>query len=152
MDASPDLVFRLANGAALLAWIALAASPASARWSPWVRRITGRVLPLAFAAVYVAMLLPHWPAAGGFGSIAEVQALFAVPGALAAGWIHYLAFDLFVGTWIAERSAALGLPHWQVVPLLVLTFLFGPAGLLGFVLLRALRRPASLRLAPGAPS
>jgi hypothetical protein len=90
------------------------------------------------------------PVDGGFGSVAEVQALFAQPGALVAGWLHYLAFDLFVGAWIAERGAALGLPHWQLVPILLLTFMFGPAGLLAFVLLRALRRPASLTLASGA--
>jgi hypothetical protein len=66
---------------------------------------------------------------------------------LAAGWLHYLAFDLFVGAWIAERAGALGIPHLLVLPLLLLTFLFGPAGLLAFALLRALwqrRHPAPL--------
>ena len=56
--------------------------------------------------------LGHW-GPGGFGSLAEVRQLFERPGLLAAGWLHYLAFDLFVGTWIARdaaqaRSAALG--------------------------------------------
>jgi hypothetical protein len=144
----PDTVFRLANTAALLAWIALILSPPRRRWTPWVWRIAGRALPLALSGLYVALLAVHWRGQGGFGSIAEVRALFDVPGALVAGWVHYLAFDLFVGAWIAQRAAALGLPHWQVLPVLVLTFLFGPAGLLAFVLLRAWRRPASLRLQP----
>ena len=64
----------------------------------------------------------------------------AVPALLTAGWLHYLAFDLFVGAWIAERAAALGLPHLVVLPLLALTFLFGPAGLLAFAVLSAFRR------------
>jgi hypothetical protein len=152
MESTPDLVFRLANGAALLGWIALLASPPSARWSASVRRVAGRVMPFLFSIVYVVMLATHWNGEGGFGSLAQVRALFDVPGALVAGWLHYLAFDLFVGSWIAERAAALGLPHWQVVPVLLLTFLFGPAGLLAFVLLRALRRPQSLRLRTGAAS
>lgn len=152
MESTPDLVFRLANGAALLGWIALLASPASARWSAVVRRVAGRVLPLSFSVVYVVMLATHWNGEGGFGSLAQVRALFDEPDALVAGWVHYLAFDLFVGSWIAERAAGLGLPHWQVVPVLLLTFLFGPAGLLAFVLLRALRRPLSLKLRPGAAS
>lgn len=150
LNLSPDLVFRLGNGLALLGWILLLVSPASARWAPWARRVAGRVLPLLFAVVYVVLLQQHWPADGGFGSIAQVQALFAVPGALVAGWLHYLAFDLFVGAWIAERGGALGLPHWQLVPLLLLTFMFGPAGLLAFFVLRAVRRPASLSFTSGA--
>lgn len=132
----PDRVFNLANTAALLAWVALIFSPGTARWAPAVRRVTDRWLLLLFAALYVAMLATHWRGQGGFGSLAEVQALFAVPGALVAGWAHYLAFDLFVGSWIAERAAALKLHHALLVPVLLLTFMFGPAGLLAFVLLR----------------
>jgi hypothetical protein len=143
----PDLVFRLANGAALLTWVALLASPSRAAWAATVRRVAGRGVPLALSVLYVVMLATHWRGEGGFGTLAEVHALFAVPGALVAGWVHYLAFDLFVGSWIAERGAQLQLPHWQLVPVLLLTFMFGPAGLLAFVLLRALVRPATLQLA-----
>ena len=147
---SPDSVFSIASTLALPAWLALVASPPRARWTPWTWRVTGRLLPLAYAIVYVVLLVTAPPAAGGgFGSIAEVRALFAVDAALTAGWIHYLAFDLFVGTWIARRAGELGLPHLAVVPILALTFLFGPAGLLAFVALRAVMRPASLRPADG---
>jgi hypothetical protein len=152
MTPDPDTVFALANGAALPAWIALAASPPSAAWTRWTWRVTGTLLPLAYAAVYAWMLAAHWPSGGGFGSVAEVRALFDAPGALVAGWIHYLAFDLFVGTWIARRAAQLGLPHLAIVPVLALTFLFGPVGLLAFFGLRAAMRPGSLRPAPGAAS
>lgn len=132
----PDLVFKLANTAALLAWVALACSPAGVAWAPVVRRVTGRWLPLAMAVLYLALLATHWRGQGGFGSIAEVRALFDVPGALVAGWVHYLAFDLFVGSWIAERAAALQMPHLLLVPVLLLTFMFGPLGLLAFALLK----------------
>lgn len=147
---APDTVFRTGNALALLGWLALAASPPRVRWAPAARRFAGRALPLVFALLYVAMLLVHRPAAGGFGSVAEVQALFAQPGPLVAGWLHYLAFDLFVGAWIAERAEALALPHALLLPVLLLTFLFGPAGWLAFLLLRALRRPSSFTLNPGA--
>lgn len=133
----PARVFALCNAVAALTWLALAASPARARWAPTVRRIAGRAVPLLFAAIYLALLVAHWSGDGGFGSLAEVQRLFAVPGLLTAGWLHYLAFDLFVGSWIAERAAQLHMPHAVLLPLLALTFLFGPAGLLGYALLRA---------------
>lgn len=148
---SPDQTFSLANTLALAGWIALAVSPPSARWTPWTWRVTGRLLPLAFALAYVVLLVTAPPApGGGFGSIAAVRALFAVDAALTAGWVHYLAFDLFVGTWIAQRAALLGLHHLAVLPLLALTFVLGPAGLLAFFVLRAVLRPASLRPSPGA--
>jgi hypothetical protein len=47
---------------------------------------------------------------------------------LLAGWIHYLAFDLFVGSWEARDARQRGVPHLALVPCLALTFLFGPAG------------------------
>lgn len=147
---NPEWIFSAANGLALAGWLALVFSPPSARWTTGVWRVTGRVLPLLFAGVYVPLIATNLGGEGGFGSIAEVQKLFAVPGALVAGWVHYLAFDLFVGTWIAQRSAQLGLPHLLVLPVLLLTFMFGPAGLLAFVALRAVLRPASLNVSGSA--
>lgn len=143
MSPNPDFVFRLANGLALLAWIALLASPARAPWSERVRWLSGRAVPVVLSAVYTLMLLTHWRGEGGFGSPSEVRALFDVPGVLVAGWVHYLAFDLFVGAWIAGEAARAGWPHAMLVPVLVLCFLFGPLGLLAFVLVRALRRPSA---------
>ena len=63
--------------------------------------------------------------------------------------INGVVFDLFVGTWIARRAGELGLPHLAIVPVLALTFLFGPAGLLAFFVLRAALRPTSLHLQQG---
>ena len=54
-----------------------------------------------------------------------------------AGWVHYLAFDFFIGCWMVIDAAERGIKHLLVVPCLVLTFMFGPAGLLLYVGLRA---------------
>ena len=50
------------------------------------------------------------------------------PWLLLAGWIHYLAFDLLVGSWEVRDARERGIGHLLVVPCLILTFLFGPAG------------------------
>lgn len=134
----PDLHFGLGNALALVCWVALAVSPASRPWASTVWLVTGRAVPLLLAVAYVALLVVH-RGPGGFDSLARVRQLFDQPGLLAAGWLHYLAFDLFVGTWITKRAGQLGLHHAWVIPCLLLTFLFGPAGLLCFVLLCALR-------------
>lgn len=145
MTIDPDLVFRVANLIAVCTWIALALSPARARWAPVVRRVAGRYVPLLFAAVYVVLIAAFWTQDAGFGSLEQVRRLFAVPELLVAGWLHYLAFDLFVGAWVAERAPQFGMPHAAVLPLLVLCFLFGPAGWLAYAALRAslFRRPLS---------
>jgi hypothetical protein len=135
----PDTIFSAAGALAASGWLALALAPARASWAAPARRYAGRILPLLFALLYVALIVRHW-GPGGFGSLAQVRALFDEPGLLLAGWLHYLAFDLFVGAWIAERGAALALPHGLLLPLYLLTFLFGPAGLLAFALLRWLPR------------
>ncbi len=140
MTISPEFTFQLANTLALFAWLALAVSPAKVRWAPVVWRLTGRWLPLFFALVYFVLLLAAEPTGGNFNSLAGVQRLFSSPYALTAGWLHYLAFDLFVGVWIAQRAATLNIPHWQVLPLLALTFLFGPLGYAAFIGWRAVRR------------
>lgn len=144
----PDLIFSVASGIALLAWLALAFSPYGSVWAPRVRQGVGRVVPIAFSLAYVLLFAVHGMGDGGYDSLAAVQRLFAVPGLLAAGWLHYLAFDLFVGAWIAERAGALGVPHALVLPLLALTFMFGPAGLLAYALLQTVW----LRIHPPTPT
>jgi hypothetical protein len=67
--------------------------------------------------------------------------LFDHPGVALAGWVHYLAFDLLVGLWIARSARDRGIPHLLALPCLALTFLFGPAGFLAFLILSlALRK------------
>ena len=132
-------VFSICNLVALVAWVVLLAALALPRQRPTAFFVTGLMLPAAFALAYLAMLavaLATGPV-GGFNSIAEVRTLFAGDFGLTAGWLHYLAFDLFVGTWIARGGLAAGLPRLTLAPLLVTTFLFGPLGLLGNVVLHA---------------
>jgi ABA4-like protein len=74
---------------------------------------------------------------GGFGSLDQVAILFSNRQALLAGWIHYLAFDLFIGSWEVRDAQRLAIPHLAVIPALVLTFMFGPIGLLLYLLERA---------------
>ncbi|MCA3436459.1 MAG: DUF4281 domain-containing protein [Rhodobacter sp.] len=132
-----DSLFQSANTLALIGWIVLALSPLSPRWSD---RISGLAIPLVLSAGYTALILAFWSRApGGFDSLPNVMQLFTFPEIALAGWVHYLAFDLLIGAWIARMARAEGIHHLLVLPLLALTFLFGPAGYLAFTLLRASR-------------
>ena len=95
---------------------------------------------LLLSVAYAGLVLAFWSRApGGFGSLGEVMALFTMPEIALAGWIHYLAFDLFVGAWEVRTARREGIAFLLVLPCLVLTFLFGPAGFLVFTVLRAAR-------------
>lgn len=138
----PDLLFTLATRAALAGWVLLAVAP---RWRWTTRLISSVLIPGLLAALYAALILVHWgDAEGGFGSLDEVAELFRNRHILLAGWIHYLAFDLFTGAWEVRDAQRLGIHHGLVIPCLALTFLFGPAGLLLYLLLRAVVRRSVL--------
>lgn len=131
---SADQLFQLANPLALLGWLGLLVSPLAPRAA---QAVTGAAIPLILSLAYAGLVLAFWwEAPGGFGSLPEVMALFTHPYIALAGWLHYLAFDLFVGAWEVRTARAERIPHWAVVPCLILTFLFGPAGLLAFAILR----------------
>jgi hypothetical protein len=107
-----DRLFSLSGGLVMPVWLLLLFVP---RWQ-WTQRFATFIVPLK--------------------SLAQVAALFGVRQALLAGWIHYLAFDLFTGAWEARDAVQLGISRWLVAPCLLLTLLFGPVGLCLYLLLR----------------
>jgi tetrahydromethanopterin S-methyltransferase subunit D len=135
---TPDQVFSIANTVALCAWILLVVLPRQ-RWVSGI--LAPIVMPAFFALIYVAIIATQWKgSAGGFSTLSAVGMLFSQPWLLLAGWVHYLAFDLFVGSWEVRDAREHGIPHLAVVPCLLLTFLFGPAGWLLYRLIRATYR------------
>ena len=54
-----------------------------------------------------------------------------------AGWTHYIAFDLFMARHIVLESREVGIPHWSIAPLVVVTLFAGPAGVCLYVLTKA---------------
>ena len=138
----PETVFSLANLAAMATWIALILARFLKPMRRFVDPAAGYVVPALFAAAYLLLIAGFVGQApgGGFGSLAGVATLFARPELLLAGWLHYLAFDLFVGAWIARTADEEGLWPIVTVPILAATFLFGPVGYLAFQLVRLIPR------------
>ena len=130
-----DTIFSTASTAAMVGWLCLLVLP---RW-PRLLMFLRYGLIGALAVAYATLIFVYFfrIEGGGFGSIGEVRALFLSDGGLVAGWIHYLAFDLFVGLWIAETADRTGLNRLMQAPVLIATFLFGPIGLLLFYIIRA---------------
>ena len=128
-----ERLFAIAGNLVLPVWLLLLFVPG---WR-WTRRLATFVVPLVLAGLYVFLLMHgKTPEGAGFRTLAQVQALFSSPYALLAGWVHYLAFDLFTGAWETRDALRLKISRWVVAPCLVLTFLFGPLGLGIYLLVR----------------
>ena len=125
--------FSLASTTAVVGWLLLVILPKL----PTARIAAGVIIPLILSAGYLALIAMHFQGAdGGFGSLADVATLFQKPELLLAGWIHYLAFDLFIGAWEVRDAQRNQIPHLVVIPCLVMTFMLGPIGLLFYFAIR----------------
>ncbi len=123
--------FQIANLLPLPIWAIWMVAPRSAvaRWLanalwPWQ----------ALALIYLVALgitLTGGPTGGDFSSLAGVMRLFDSPWGALTGWIHYLCFDSFVGRWIMNDAPKGG---YRLLPVLFLTLMLGPIGLLVYTL------------------
>lgn len=132
-----ETIFAIANPVAMIGWLGLAVFPGR---KLVVDGISGLLIPALLGVAYAALIGASFAGTeGGFSSIEAVRMLFQSDALLVAGWLHYLAFDLFVGAWQVRTARAEGIPHLLVIPCLALTFLFGPVGLLLFLVIRFAR-------------
>ena len=139
-----ELIFSGVGLTAFAGWGALVLAPLRRSLAVTAARLASVLLGL----IYAATLAGSWGAEpkGHFGSFAGITLLFSEPGHLLAGWTHFLAFDLFIGAWQVEEAGKGAIPHLLVIPCMALTFLYGPVGLLLFLLIRQVlgRRSNSL--------
>ncbi len=142
-----DAAFLIANAVGIWGWIALLLSPLIPKWS---HRIAAFVIPVLLCISYVFILgyvVVSGGLQGGYLTLDDVMALFSVREVVLAGWLHVMAFDLFVGAWIVRNARETGVSFWWVLLVLPLAFIAGPAG---FVLYLAIRSFAGKRgLEPG---
>jgi hypothetical protein len=132
---SLDDAFALAGRLAILGWLSLVLLP---RWRGVSAAFAGLIVPALLSLGYLVLIAVHWhEAQGGFGSLDSLAALFGSRPLLLAGWVHYLAFDLLLGNWLLRRAQTHAIPHWLMVPVLLLTLLFGPIGYLAYLLVEA---------------
>ncbi len=125
---TPESLFALTGPPVLLGWAILILGP---RRFVVLNAVPSVVIPVALSAVYAALVLRHFAdTGGGYGSLAEVRMLFGSDWMLLAGWVHYLAFDMMVGAMLAGRMDRAGIGRIVQGPILVVTFLFGPMGVL----------------------
>ena len=147
-----ETLFTVTNYWALVGWIALAFLPRGPRILTLILYAGVALLCLAYAVMLGAIMSGLWDAEGpdkamDFTTLAGVMTLFATKGGAVVGWTHYLAIDLFTGMWIARDADNKGFSRLLQIPFLFLTLMFGPVGLLLWLVVRepAARRQAKRR-------
>lgn len=136
-----DFIFNAANGLAIVAWIVLILLPRKPLGLSAIMYCGVGFLCFVYTVSMVALvagLVDPGGAGGGFdfSSIEGVRGVFGSDGGVTIGWVHYLAFDLFVGLWIARDADAKEFSRILQAPILLATFLAGPIGLLMWLMVR----------------
>ena len=150
-----NTIFGAVNLLAMLCWAALILAPRAKLIETLVLYLGIGLLCLAYTLLLVLLLTGAVNGGEGdggsasFTSIAGVQGIFATEGGTVVGWTHYLALDLFAGLWIAKDADAKGFSRLVQAPVLLLTFMAGPAGLLVWLIVRERRARAAARAAGG---
>jgi hypothetical protein len=150
-------LFRVSNTLALPFWALMILLPGW-RWTERIMR--SPFISAAPAALYAALVLPRlgeiWPAVLQ-PTLSGVAALLGSPPGATIAWVHFLAFDLFVGRWVYLDSQERRINVWLMAPVLFLTLMLGPAGFILYLVLRFLpalspaqtAEPSSKRSADG---
>lgn len=125
---SPEDLFSLVGAAAMLGWVMLILGP---RQYGWFNAVPLWIIPAGLSAVYAALVFSRFSGGGGgFDSLANVAILMSNDWTMLAGWIHFLAFDLFVGAVMASRMDRVGVGRLVQAPILGAIFMLGPLGFL----------------------
>lgn len=136
-------LFNATNAISLVAWALLVLGPRGPRTAAIILFFGVGLLCLAYAAMFIAQIETVFH--GDFTGVEGIRALFQNDGGVVLGWTHYLAFDLFIGQWIAKDADHKGFSRVAQAPVLLLTLLAGPIGLLIWLVIRErrARRPAN---------
>ena len=138
-----EAIFGYANLYAMICWAVLAFAPRREAFVVPLFYAGVGLLALAYAVLIVSLLGGLIDGGAGassgspdFTTLAGVQALFDMQGGATIGWIHYLAFDLFVGIWAARNADRRGINRILQVPVLFFILMAGPLGLVLYLILR----------------
>jgi hypothetical protein len=146
-----ETLFSLTNGWAMVGWFILAFLPRKPFLMTFVLYLVVALLCLVYAVVFIGVVSGQFDAVGGtpgtmdLTSLAGVMALFDSKGGAVIGWTHYLAFDLFVGLWIARDADAKGFNRVVQFPILFATLMVGPIGLFIWLIVREKKARALAR-------
>jgi hypothetical protein len=123
-----NFLFAFVNISILPVWVLLIFMP-SREITRWITDTY--IIQMILALMYLFLIFGTiGEGEGGFGSLQEIRKGFESDAILLAGWIHYIIFDSFVGTWMVRDAQKNNISHMRIIAPLVFTLFLGPIGLL----------------------
>lgn len=135
-----ESLFNFCNTVILACWFCLIVFPK--------KKITQNLIqypyvPLVLSVFYLYFLSQSPPLSqADFSSLSGILTLFlkSTPASAAAGWVHYLGFDFWMGAWMVQDQQQRGQHPLWVLPALLCTFMLGPTGVLIYTLILGLQK------------
>ena len=135
-----EMIYIWLNYGVLPMWAALIFAPNSKLSQIFV---TSTFLPLIFSFVYIYILFDLisleeniFEIFGLYLGIDELKDLFSNERFLLLFWIHFLAINLFLGSWVSKDSLKYDVPKILTSLCLIIIYFAGPLGLLIYWFLR----------------
>lgn len=142
MVAFIDVLFWFSSVYILPFWLMMWFAPTSERTAALMRNEWVYLGPLAIA--YAMAVLPNivdiFLLLGTQMPTPDIVVeMFSEREVILVAWLHFLAFDLFVGRWTWQRMVATNQPLYISTPVLILSMMVAPLGaLIGLVVTRQL--------------
>ena len=134
-----ERLFSLTFLCAVPFWALMIFAP---NWRTTARIMASPYVVVPPALIYAAVVAAHFPAVWAAVSSPQLGPLaefLGTPEGTTIAWAHFIAWDLFIGRWIYRRSRELDVHPVLMAPILLLTILMSPIGLLVFLPIRAVR-------------
>lgn len=138
-------VYTISKVVVVAGWLLLVASLFLPDWRRKLWPLTQFVLPAILCILYILMVLDGRHGfdvygRGTFFSLEGIGWLYTKPSALNAGWLHFLALDLFAGSWIVRDGLERRIPTLLILLCLPFVLMLAPLGLLLYLTLRFILR------------
>ena len=135
-----ETIYLWANFGVLPFWLMLIIIPNSKITQILINSI---ILPLILASaycytIYQTILLdePIFEVFKLYLSLDNLYTLFATESFLLIFWLHFIALNLFLGSWISRDGVRYNMPRKIVFVPLILVYLSGPVGLVLYWIVR----------------
>jgi hypothetical protein len=133
-----EQIFQLSSLLVMPFWALMIFLP---HWG-WSKRIVrSPLIVLPASLLYVALFLPQslelLPMLSDPG-LTQIAAALGEPTGATIAWVHFLAFDLFVGRWVYLDARERGMSAWLSSPILYFVLMAGPLGYALYLGARAL--------------
>ena len=133
---NPETIFSLSSLLVMPFWLLMIFLP---RWRMTQRVMAGLWVAVPAALLYAVLVLPHFVeifTAVSNPTLTGITALLGDATGATIAWVHFLAFDLFVGRWVYLDGRSRQLSAWIISPILFVVLMLGPIVFLLYLAVR----------------